>query len=306
MKTINSIKNHTVKLNGQRWRVASGHFESLSAFGDYLADIDKTGLVDGKLRNKRELSYQGEASDWTGNHSLKDTIKVLQSGGYWPEGTEKLQAIKINPDAIDSLKEVIKRVFIRSVAGGGVSVGEYLSGAPDCMRRPFKQPKLTKVVTIETSAFLSGGIENSSLLNVGRAILAVIDVLESHGFSVELNHRLCVTKDVQNALDVTIALKRAGEAWSPSSVAYALTHAAMFRQATFRLVDAFKNTYRLNTSMGHPQCIGDFIGETNKTADLALPPLAYSREEQDYATPEKALRFIMRELKKQNPELLAA
>ena len=308
MKPTNTLKDSIQTIGRKKWRMTTGHFTSLSALGEYLNDTHKAQIIEGKPSDNQYLRCDYTAHDWTGNQSLDDSIATLESGGYWPEGTADLQKISINPDAVDSLKEIVKRKFVRSVAGGGLSVGEYLSGNPDCMRRPFKQPVEQRVVTIETSAFLSCSVRESSLLNVGRAILALIDVLESHGVSVELNHRLCVVDSDHKAraLDATVSLKQAGEGWSASSIAYALTHPAMFRAATFRMVEASDNAYPLKNGMGHPDSIARFIKQTSRTADLAFPPLHAKDQRTHYSSPEKALAFIMGQLEEQSPNLLAA
>jgi hypothetical protein len=210
-------------------------FESISDIPEYLNN--NPSLHDGSGRGG------AGRTDWDGGLGFDGAMNMAADGGYWEEGAAMM--MEATSEAIELKREGAAPEFEWGVTGARLDVDEYLSGSPECWEY-VEEDNTAPVISIGVQLYTPGGNPMSTYVNRGAALLSVIDDLEAQGVRVELWG--CVSgihrrgRDV--AIDMRVCLKRAEEAWSPSSIAFGLCHPAMSRRLGFSVVEGFANMKR--------------------------------------------------------------
>ncbi len=283
----------TIFANSQRYQV---EFDSISEYAQHIENLGNQR--DGGART---ISECASSEDWDLGHNLNDAIDAGKQGGYWPEGAAALQAVDVS-DCFDAKEYIVQPDIELGVIGGGIDTGEYLAGAPECFLQLVDSEPQQKIIVLDVLAVPASTIRAKSMYNYGRAILAVVEALEASNYSVELRATYCGGTGNTNHIEASIVIKQAGEAWAPSTVAYALAHPAFSRRLGFRLTESAPNGIG-DWASNHHYGSGNYLDQWNGSqgADIAF---GYQTEDSHLRTPAKALRHVMRMAHAQQPDLI--
>lgn len=271
-------------------------FESITAFSQvvYTAERFNTyGTTDCK-----KGSHRAPSTDWCLDTDLDQALKMGMAGGYWLEGAKNLQAVSLKSGSYDDI--ILKPAYDLAVVGGCVDVGEFLAGNPECMLGLDDEGETKPVITV---MFVSGAahyISSAQKMNYGRAVLALVDSLEAHGYSVELVAKMTYLHKVGAAqalagVEADIVVKQAGEPWSASAVAFAMAHPAFSRRLGFRYCESTPEGAPVtHSNYGR----GDVI---NRPESGVFLPYLVSKDL--VSSPERALEYVLALAKHQKPEL---
>lgn len=285
----------TKRIGNTQYRAS---FESVSEYGEWLRSLGNKrdqGALSSSLRPQRD--------EWDNGDDYEKALNRALMGGEWPEGAEALQRIDINAGMLTD-SAISDHVLTLMPAGGIVDIDEYLSGSPECFLGLEELPESRPVIGIAVVSVCSCSITATQMLNRGRAILALIDALETQNYSVELKvvDMGAAEKDgvaYQAQYDVTI--KKAGEHWAPVNVAYPLAHVAWSRRLGFRAIESAPNGLgKLLTSLGYGN-----ISQINRLIKTDKIDIVFRSPGSDhYKTPTDALNRVLAEAKEQKPDLL--
>lgn len=189
-------------------------FDGLSAFVDHVASLERAP-------SPRDKAWAGKP-EFTGTASFAEAIEIARTG--W------LDALGM-ADLIDLPPPRLKR-RTRSVAGGTVSVGRMLSGAPDHMLKRRRAPA-KKIITlfVETVAWIK--IRHDVLLVRSLAVAAIIDNLETHGYRCNVVAVYSTYRDDWAPLQTAVKLKDAGERLNLADISFAFGHPSFGRRLIY-------------------------------------------------------------------------
>lgn len=133
----------------------------------------------------RSSETRGER-DWSGTDSLAEAFKLARFG--WPEGREKMQPMKRRVEELVRQRVNSRQEVLWDVAGSVVDVGRFCGGEPENMMyfEPMPTDGKGRIVKLSVNVTASAGIKAENIFWRGAAIIALVDLLESNGFSVEI------------------------------------------------------------------------------------------------------------------------
>lgn len=234
-------------------------------------------------RDSRKTS--ADVCDFAGSRSFEEATTLLRDG--WPEGLKKMR-VALDQVSASNTASGPTPSYMLDVAGAYPVAAVAASGDPLCMVAPAPiseraRPIIKLISSVATGAWATA----DQIFNYGAGLVATIDALESHGFSVDLTSCRAVTKDRDRATILT-KIKGAGEALDLERLAFCLGHASYNRRVHFGVLEArFPNIYRF--SYGSPQ-----LPErgTEIDADCIILPPCSSIDADQLVTPEKAFAAI--------------
>jgi hypothetical protein len=120
-----------------------------------------------------------------------------------------------------------------------------VTGDPRCMRRRTKSPALDKpVLSIGLSLGIYWGVTFKQRVNMGAAMLSIVDELERSGYRCEVVAlwRASATNnsDYSKYVNIEYNLKAAVDRWNPAAMAFAIAHPAAQRRLTWRIAETQK------------------------------------------------------------------
>lgn len=268
--------------------------ESIAAFSRYLDEAGTARRYDSAMS-----SINTPASHkWSMGVDYYEALQMGLAGGLWDAGAKQLQAVSIDK-AAQSIADIVEPAIINDVTGGGIDMGEYLNDSPECFFRLEEEEHPRPIVSLGVCTVPCANIPAHGLMNHGRAIIALVEALELEQYSVELVSMFIAHDDQSGTIfreEVTI--KKAGEPWNPSTVAFALAHPAFSRRLGFRGLELDKDcAFISNRSYGD--------GRISKPGNYDLY-FGYLDKPQEVDTPEKALNYVTKRVKAQQPELIRA
>lgn len=121
------------------------------------------------------------------------------------------------------------------IYGNAPDVALYLSGEPECMTRfEFTPAERGNILSIVVSGGASGMTKSATIERRGAAVLALVDLLESAGYRVELTILFASRSlETRNICSTRINVKQAGEALDVTRLCYVLAHPSMLRRTVF-------------------------------------------------------------------------
>jgi hypothetical protein len=199
-------------------------FDSLGAFVDHVASLERPKPGFG-LHDKGWAAPPG----FTGTESLADALDIARHG--WLDGLGMMDRLLIPP--------ATRKRRRKTLAGGSVSVGRMLAGQPNHMiaRRVLKGRK-SITVFVETASWIK--IKADVLLVRSIAVAAIIDRLESEGYSCNLVAVSILRRFDGRGVHTAVTIKEAGERLNLADVSFAFGHPSFSR----RLVHAARGVIR--------------------------------------------------------------
>lgn len=194
-------------------------FGGFSSLGKLVEFIEALPIY--SSANSRDTAWLRSDGNWYGTKNMTEALDFARNG--WAYGSEKAKEAM---EVIESdHAETKKRDY--SVAGGHTNVGRLLSGNPLNMKTRTRQPS-RKVITLYVELVMSAGIDQEKAIIRAAAIGAIADELENAGYSCEI-----IAVNSSKVYQVTVVLKRAGEALNINDLVFALGHPSMLRRLCF-------------------------------------------------------------------------
>lgn len=176
----------------------------------------------------------GKDANWYGTKDLKHADDIAMCRKQWDEGKRMLDELRNkHPEMFTPQIEGLAMQFIHDVAGCQVDIGRYLDGEPECMYEyQFSESdKHGKVVDIYYQFNNSCGIASKDMMSYGIAVLALVDNLESRGYSCNI-YAVGLTSEGSECECITITIKEAGQSLNVEAIMYAF-HTSFFRRHWF-------------------------------------------------------------------------
>ena len=206
--------------------------------------INEFDSIDGLVRAANEPSTwktresrEGDAS-FTNTESMQEACEFATHG--WPDGLRKMTACM---DSVAASNTAVGRApaYLLDVAGAYPHAAIAATGDAFCMMAPTPVSERARpIIRLATSTALPGNFDAFEVFNYGAGLVAVIDGLETAGFSVELQSFRC--NDSSNGekarLLIRTMLKEAGEPLDRERLAFCLGNASFNRRLHFAVVES--------------------------------------------------------------------
>jgi hypothetical protein len=167
--------------------------------------------------------------DFSGVDSLQEAFDMCRNG--WKEGGETIERTR---SYIHALNPTLPKPIRYAIAGSTPNVPRAVAGNILNMRAPeTAKSSRRKTITILYNVCESWVVSKEAICNKAAATAALIDVIESQGFSCEV---LCTAKSVgyNRMTDVlTVGVKESHHPVDTNRLAFSLGHSAMFRGIMF-------------------------------------------------------------------------
>lgn len=263
-------------------------FSSPEAISRYLAGITAAD----KWANVAWDSAGGDSS-WYGTPSMPAAIDLCQNG--WKAGTEQVARLR---DKINAANPTGPRLIKWDIAGAYPSVPRALAGNPMNMRR-MDNAKLRRKPVITLLHQMNGlsHVKAEVFNNKAAAMAAIVDAIESAGFSVELiGVTLSDGSSGGFAHILAVTLKSAGQQVDIGSLAFSLGHAGMFRRFVFGVYCADRFNAPLGHGMGHTV---EFPSLPNNAYMLPSANNCKAEFDNEQSTIAKGVPFLIKKLSEQ-------
>lgn len=201
------------------------HVAAYSSIGEVLEVI--------KNPQKRWISNAQSSnpdySNWYQTKNLEEATTMLRDG--WHKGRDLLidgiNVSNVNTSQLNAPHSSL------DVAGACPFIPAVVAGDPLNMWALNEDANKTKpVVAFYQRLFYSSRVRSEHILNLGSAIISMIDKLEGAGYPTEIYVYNSTAKNF-----FTVKLKDAGEPLNIDRLAFPIAHPSMFRRIAFRLTE---------------------------------------------------------------------
>lgn len=237
-----------------------------------------------EIWTQHKASHRTGEAEWSGTPSWDAAVKLAEEG--WPKGLEKLSRALEDTRVIAGQKPIPGLNL--DVAGAFPHVPIAATGMPQCMVHPGDQSvKARPIVRIFNNVSASCGVEPQSIINRGAAVLSYVDILESIGYSVELQ---CLEKTGSGNMthQTWVTCKQAGEPLELDRLAFLFIHPSYLRRIIFACNE--------RTPRAHEESWGHGYGMPMDLSKEEMDPGAIyfgaSPGRTEFATLEKAMEFV--------------
>lgn len=194
------------------------------------------------IRGKKEREAWHEAGwrvgsdgdDWSGTKNMQDALDLAENG--WKKGAEDVENMKRR---IDAVHPVSPRLVRHSVAGVTPNIARAVAGNPENMRVPdLTKSRKKPTITIVSNMSANCGVSGHAITNRAAAVCALIDRIESKGYSVEVISTATSrggSWDGEVGFNSAVSI-RLNESHQPVDIvrmAFGLGHSSMFRRFVF-------------------------------------------------------------------------
>lgn len=261
-------------------------FDSIQDFGHYIKSAKE-------MPKSNTSSLKVADFSWDHGFDYMQALEMTENGGAWLDGAKNLQKIEVPSLSVYRLSDAL--TIENSVHGFAPIIPLFLMGVPDCMMQMAQQKVKSKIITLYIDISFSYKIKSYQILNRGKAILSLIEQLELQGYSVELvGVRNAVHSEIKSQNMIEIIVKKAGESFTPASIAFVFCCAAFSRRMLFRLCECCPKSWRLTTK-GYGYSAEFPI---NKNNSLYIKTINSNRA-YEYDTIESAIDTLSKEVKTQ-------
>lgn len=255
------------------------------------------------MKENRSSRSVNRGASWDLGAEWREALKLANSG--WSEGRKLVGAVG---------EEYARRLKGRGgnrfrpryeTDGGQVDVPLFLSGEPECMSVPRRQPSGPgRVVTMRVSSGFSQSWEAASIARRGAAIVALVDCLEAAGRRAEVWFEFGLyAKHDHSAgarMRVEVCIKRAGEALNLDLMGFALAHPVCFRRLGFSYMELREANWReaFGVGVNYGTCLSESEDlEQMAGADVAIPCGVGNQSK--FESDEAALAWVREQLDRQ-------
>lgn len=178
----------------------------------------------------------GHDEGWSGTKDMETAIKMAREG--WKEGADQVERLR---RLIEANNPTSPRLIRYGIAGTTPNVPRAIAGIPVNMRVPdLTKSRKKPVITLVSNMSANWTVGAKHISNRAAAVAAIIDKIESSGYSCEVLSTATTrggswwaggSKDYTAA--TTVCLKRSDQPVDIVRLSYGLGHASMFRRLVF-------------------------------------------------------------------------
>lgn len=187
-----------------------------------------------KARNASSYGACNSDVIFSGTRTYEEAHKLATTG--WKEGTNRVFAFR---EKLDVTGEVEREVTMFDVYGeGGVDMGRYFAGDPECMisvRKVKDKIKSPRQVKISVNVSCQADIDEETIFRRGAGVIALVAALEAAKVRVELEAVRINSGYMSSSSFIRMPLKRANQSLQTDKVAFALCHRSSNRRIGFSL-----------------------------------------------------------------------
>lgn len=200
-------------------------------------------------RYPNSVVQQPTSKSWADGVSYDESIKRLKLG--WAEGVAKAKQLATKLESRLTAEFSFDRDIKFDVTGEWFDIGRVLEGEPDCwgseidLDDQLSNDKRGKVVKVYVNVATSCNYGADKLIQRGVYALAIVDLLERIGKSVELV-ATCKIEQGSKIWGWELPLKKAGEELSLDRVSQIIGSPSGFRRSWFRII-----THKSYPDCGH-------------------------------------------------------
>ncbi len=170
---------------------------------------------------------------WYGTESLDEAIDLAENG--WKEGIERVERLRSRTIAQNPMRAQPIRY---GIAGSTPCVPRAVAGNIFNMRAPdLARSKRRPVITIVSNMAANCGISETVISNRAAVVAAMVDQIESAGFSCEVIATATSAGgwrgDSEFKAATSIVVKRSDQYADVGRMSFALGHSSMFRRFVF-------------------------------------------------------------------------
>ena len=239
--------------------------------------VDKRRRLAGSYASSTNAGHSPSPS-WDLNCGWTGALSLSTYG--WPEGRENLDAVRV---AQRSMLERGGASYEWDVTGMAPDIAAFLSGDPEHFI-DWGEDEPRPAVRVGYTGCYNAGTEADYAVNMGGAVLTLVEALEAAGYAVELTSGFR-TIGGQYLTELNVVLKRSDEYVDLDRIAFALVHPAFFRRLYFRYLELLPADYQeaLGGSYGSPADIeeDDF--------DVLIPHITHYNS----YSPARALQTVL-------------
>jgi hypothetical protein len=167
---------------------------------------------------------------------MEQSIDCGLQGGKWEHGADNMPRLHIPHETLSG-EALPQMQMVNDLQGFAPNVPAYLSGLPDDMFAFEEQDTGDKLIRVAVHVGRYALCEQEQILNRGAAIMAVLNQLSLEGYSIEL-WAIWRNKAHGGTVSIETCIKHGTDHWTPSSVAFALCHAAFQRRLCWRAAES--------------------------------------------------------------------
>lgn len=263
-------------------------FSSPEVFSRHIESLDRSKAWDACGWDEGEKFY--------GTNNMREAIDLGING--WKEGADQVENVR---NYIKTLYPTHYRAIKYGIAGSVPSVPRAVAGNIFNMRNDdLAKSKKRPIITLVSHMGALGYVKKESLTNRAAVVAALIDEIESKGFSCEVIATAVSTGASNFTTATSVVVKRSDQSVDICRLAFGLGHASVFRRFVFadRGTSAFCRG-KLGYGMGSTAKI-----DREGLAEIGAYVLPSCNEcPSNFETPElagtKGLKFLVNELRKQ-------
>lgn len=199
---------------------------------------------------RRQTNGHGDSSWRGGIKSLDDAADLLRKG--WPEGAERARKLADGLLPLLPPPESLRRKTRWSDDGGELDRDRLYSSGIETAFRSTRQvlQRSPRTIKLVGSWSINGSYSAEQVAWNGAALTALVDLLESADFRVELSLCLAAEQYTPETVSMPIVrIKTANEPLNINTVAAVAGHAGIFRSYGFMAICS--SPYKVSSSYGH-------------------------------------------------------
>jgi hypothetical protein len=230
--------------------------------------------------------WKAPEQDWDMEAGYAGALDMLANGG-WQEGANGIRALALSFG--DAERRTSRPRRVRRMAGSRPCAAAVAAGAPRSMMRQVYDRETVrpghKIMRIVMPWGRSFNVKSGQVLNLGAAIVAAIDSIESAGYRVEFvcRHR------IENGDSVEVMVKRPADPLDIAALAFMVAHPASTRRIRFRLNEGDTGKRACDTKYGSPADQEPWAEQERAAGSLVLP---YAMGQHWSKDPNEARRFL--------------
>jgi hypothetical protein len=211
-----------------------------------------------KRANKEKGQSSVPPQHWSGNVTLEDAARLAING--WPEARDKVA--KISGRLVAELSgRIMRQEWIPDVEGEFIDVPLFVSGEPECWRRPELEYSETgsavRHVRIMVNGAVSASVDPDVIEARGATLAALVDLLELAGDMVTVQLVFNISHgEATEGLGQLITIKRSDERADIGTLTYWLAHPSALRRLAFAYWEGcpedVQRRFGILGSYGHP------------------------------------------------------
>lgn len=188
----------------------------------------------GKKDHWHDSGWEEGDGSWKGTKTMEDALALAAKG--WPEGAAQIEKTRLR---VLASNPTLPRAIKYGIAGAVPNVPRAVSGNILNMKaQDLAKSRRRPVITLVANMSANCGVDSKAISNRAAVAAAVIDQIESAGYSCEV---IATALSSGNSWDgksgftaaTSIIVKEAGQPVDTGRLAFSMGHSSMFRRFVF-------------------------------------------------------------------------